>query len=51
MLSHGKSILAFNRIEPVEEIISKIDEISGSDLLAIANEVLEPAKLSMLIYK
>lgn len=51
MLSHGKSILVFDRIDNIEEIVKKIDLISASDLLEIANEVFEPSKLSALLYK
>ena len=51
MLSLGKSLLVFNKIETIEEICRKIDNVSASDLLETANDIFEPAKLSMLIYK
>jgi len=51
MLSLGKSLLSFNKIDTIEEIYKKIDEIKASDLLETANEVFEPSKLSTLIYK
>jgi predicted Zn-dependent peptidase len=51
MLSLGKSLLSFNRIDTIEEIYKKIDDIKASELLEIANEVFEPSKLSTLIYK
>lgn len=51
MLSLGKSMLIFNRIESFDELCRQIDDISSSDLLNIANEVLEPSSLSTLIYK
>jgi predicted Zn-dependent peptidase len=51
MLSFGKSLLVFDRIESLEETCSKIDNITSSELLATANEILDPAKLSTLIYK
>lgn len=51
MLSLGKSLLTFNRIEPVEEIYSKIEAITSSHLLEIANEVFDKSELSTLIYK
>lgn len=50
MLSLGKSLLVFDRIDTIEEICARIDEISSSDLLDIANEVFEPSRLSTLIY-
>jgi len=51
MLSLGKSLLVFNKIDTLEEICRKIDNLTSSELLGIANEVFEPDKLSTLIYK
>jgi predicted Zn-dependent peptidase len=50
MLSLGKSIITFNRIDSIEEICRKIDDITDSGLLEIANEIFEPSELSTLIY-
>ncbi len=51
MLSLGKSLLIFNKIDTIEEICKKIDNITASELLETANEIFEPSKLSTLIYK
>jgi predicted Zn-dependent peptidase len=51
MLSLGKNLLVFNRIDSLEEMCKKIDSLTTSELLEISNEVFEPAKLSTLIYK
>jgi predicted Zn-dependent peptidase len=51
MLSLGKSLLTFNKIESLEETCSKIDAVTSSQLLEIANEVFDQSKLSALIYK
>ena len=51
MLSLGKSMLVFNRIDTLEDICRKIDNLNSSQLLDIANEVFEPSLLSTLIYK
>lgn len=51
MLSLGKSLLIFNKIETIEEICRKIDNVTASDLLETANDIFEPGKLSTLIYK
>lgn len=51
MLSLGKSMLVFDRIETLEEICKKIDNIDSSELLTTANDIFEQAKLSTLIYK
>jgi predicted Zn-dependent peptidase len=51
MLSLGKSLLVFDRIESLEETCNKISYITSSELLAAANEIFDPGKLSTLIYK
>jgi predicted Zn-dependent peptidase len=51
MLSQGKSLLVFDRIESLEETCIKIDKITSSELLAAANEIFDPEELSTLIYK
>lgn len=51
MLSLGKSLLTFNRIETIEETCLRIDTLTSSQLLEIANEVFDQSKLSTLIYK
>lgn len=50
MLLMGKSMLRFDRVDSFSEISSKIDLISESLILEIANEVLNPDSLSTLIY-
>jgi len=51
MLSLGKSLLVFNKIERIEVTYKKIDAITASELLDTANNIFEPAQLSTLIYK
>jgi predicted Zn-dependent peptidase len=51
MLSMGKSLLIFNRIELLEETGRKIEAIESSQLTDIANEILDESKLSYLIYR
>ncbi|NLO04107.1 MAG: insulinase family protein [Bacteroidales bacterium] len=51
MLSLGKRLLVFNKIDSYEEICSRIDSITPSELLDTANEVFNPDKLSTLIFK
>jgi predicted Zn-dependent peptidase len=51
MLSLGKSLLVFNKIDTIEDICKKIDSVTASELLETANDIFEPAKLSTLIYK
>jgi predicted Zn-dependent peptidase len=51
MLSLGKSLLVFNRVESLEETCRKIESITSFELLEIANEIFDQGKLSTLIYK
>ncbi len=51
MLSLGKSMLVFNKIDTLEEIYTRIDKVEASQLREIANEIFDPSKLSTLIYK
>jgi predicted Zn-dependent peptidase len=50
MLSLGKTLLAYNAIDSFEDICNKIDGLTASDLLAIANEIFDRSRLSTLIY-
>jgi len=51
MLSMSKSILLHNKIDSLEQIYAKIDAITASHLAETANDIFDPAKLSMLTYK
>jgi len=51
MLAIGKSMLVFNKVESLEDIYRKITEISPTQLMDVANRVLEPKNLSGLIYQ
>lgn len=51
MLSMGKSYLLYNQVDELDVIYEKIDQITAKELQDVANEVLDPQKLSYLIYK
>lgn len=51
MMSLGKSITLYDRIDTFEEINRKIDNVSAMDLLEVANNIFDPQQMSMLIYK
>lgn len=51
MLSLGKNLIVFNKIDSFEYLCKKIDELTPAGLMEIANDILEPSKLSTLIYK
>ncbi len=50
MLSLGKSFMFYNKMESFEKTAEKINKITTSHLMDIANEVLDIDKLSVLIY-
>ena len=51
MLSLGKSLLVFNKVDTLEELSRRIDRITASQIMETANEVFERDKLSTLIYR
>jgi len=51
MLTLGKSYLLYNKVDSLPEIYQKIENITDSELLEIANEVLDENALSILIYE
>jgi predicted Zn-dependent peptidase len=51
MLSLGKSLVIFDKIDSIEDLCNKIDGVTASELLETANEIFEPAKMSTLLYK
>lgn len=51
MLSLGKSLLSFNKIDSFKEIVEKVESIQSSDILEIANDIFDPNKLSTIIYQ
>ena len=46
----GKSMLAFNQIDTIDEIHQEIDKITSSDLLRLANEYFQENSVSELIF-
>ena len=51
MLNNAKSILNYNRPVQIDEVFRKIDEITSTDIMEVANEVLNPGVISSLLYK
>lgn len=51
MLSLGKSLLVFGKIETLDETCRKIDKVTASELMETANEIFKPDRLSTLIYR
>ncbi len=50
MLSMGKSFLVYDKFDNLEEVCRQIEYISSIDVLETANDILNPEKLSFLIY-
>jgi predicted Zn-dependent peptidase len=51
MLSMGKSLMIFDRIDSLEDIGRRIEALTAEELLEVANEILDPDKLTYLIYQ
>ncbi len=51
MLSMGKSLMLFDKIESLEETGRKIENITSKQLTEIANDVLNEEQLSCLLYQ
>ncbi len=47
----GKSFMLFNEFEELASVNARINAITASQLLEVANENLDPSQLSLLIYK
>jgi len=50
MLMMGKSILDLGRVETLNEVLDKINKVTASDILDLANIVFPENRLSMLTY-
>jgi predicted Zn-dependent peptidase len=51
MLAIGKSFLLYDKVDSVEEVYKKINEVTSSDIMEIANEILQVNSLSSLTFK
>lgn len=50
MLSMGKTMLMFNRIDTLDDIKKKIEAVTAKQIIDTANDILNPDKLSVLTY-
>ena len=50
MLNQGKSLLVFNKVDTIKRVAEKIEAHTAQQLLDIAQEIFEPARLSWLMY-
>lgn len=50
MISNGRSMLLFNKVDSLQELNEKINKISADELLEVSNEIFDPKSLSQLIF-
>ena len=50
MSTMGKSMMMYDRVRPLEEAFHAIEAVTADDVLEVANEVLDPDRLSALVY-
>jgi predicted Zn-dependent peptidase len=50
MLTIGKSYLLFDKVDPMVRVFEKIESVSDSDILEVANIILDKNQLSQLLY-
>jgi predicted Zn-dependent peptidase len=51
LISMAKSLLDYNKIDSLKEVFEKINKVTSLQLIAIANEVMDPKNLSTLIFE
>jgi len=51
MLMLGRSLLDFDKIETLDEIFEKVNNITASEILEVANDIYEDDKLNYLIFQ
>lgn len=51
MLSLGKSLLFFNKVDSMKVIIERIENISNSEIMEVASELFDESQRSILIYQ
>lgn len=51
LLTIGKSYLLYDKVDPLRVIFKKIEDISASDILEVANIVLDKKQMSTLVYR
>src|SRR5690606_11785285 len=50
IISMAKNLQDYGRVQTLEELFGQIDAVDAGQLLSIANEILEPDKLSTLSF-
>ena len=50
MLTIGRSYLIYGKVDPMAEVFRKIEAVSASDILEVANTILDKNRISQLVY-
>lgn len=50
IISMTKSLMDYGRVDSLDEVFAKINDVSANQILAIANEIFDPAMLSRLVF-
>jgi predicted Zn-dependent peptidase len=51
IIAMAKSMVDFNRIDTLEEIFAKINQVSAEQLLEISNEIFDNNRLITLLFE
>lgn len=51
MLTIGKTFLFYNTVDPFRVVYKKIEAVTAEQILEVANEILDPARMSKLVYQ
>ncbi|MEG1650138.1 MAG: insulinase family protein, partial [Rikenellaceae bacterium] len=51
MLAAARSLLIYNEIDTLAQIEKRIESVSASDIMSVANDVFDENLISKLIYK
>ncbi|NQU88239.1 MAG: insulinase family protein, partial [Mariniphaga sp.] len=50
MLTIGRSYMLFGKVDPMSKVFEKIEAVTASDMLEVANIILDPKQLSQLVF-
>jgi len=51
MLTIGKTFLFYNQVDPFRVVYKKIEAVTAEQILEVANEILDPSRMSKLVYQ
>lgn len=51
IIAMAKSLLDYDRIDSLEEVFAKVNAVSETQIKSIANEIFDPERLSLLLFK